>query len=199
MSLKVNKISVKQEGGSMIPEQPGMQQQPQVDPQVAQLTQVITESVQGGQDPHDVVAGLIQNEVDGQLIAQALMAAGMEEAAVVQLFEAVQQSMEPKESSPDQVTQNPQLLSRNADLQAQQQEQGQPQQQMMGAQEGGEFEPHFMYKGERKIRAKDMATHLRLKERGYTHDAPKAQTGGEEDKGDTSLGDIALSAAGTVL
>ena len=198
MSLKVNKISVKQEGGSMIPEQPGMQQQPQVDPQVAQLTQVITESVQGGQDPHDVVAGLIQNEVDGQLIAQALMAAGMEEAAVVQLFEAVQQSMEPKESSPDQVTQNPQLLSRNADLQAQQQEQGQPQQQMMGAQEGGEFEPHFMYKGDRKIRAKDMATHLRLKERGYTHDAPKAQTGGEEDKGGTSLGDIALSAAGTV-
>jgi len=318
MSLKVNKISVKQEGGSMIPEQPGMQQQPQVDPQVAQLTQVITESVQGGQDPHDVVAGLIQNEVDGQLIAQALMAAGMEEAAVVQLFEAVQQSMEPKESSPDQVTQNPQLLSRNADLQAQQQEQGQPQQQMMGAQEGGEnlnsvqelpefpewrvennegpvtpemkeylealefnkkarqaigtndkellasftsrnnpnipygnnelardfselqklrqaaglglkeeasillphvgqqirggfneilgtnfkeggeFEPHFMYKGERKIRAKDMATHLRLKERGYTHDVPKAQTGGGEDKGGTSLGDIALSAAGTV-
>ena len=393
MSLKVNKISVKQEGGSMIPEQPGMQQQPQVDPQVAQLTQVITESVQGGQDPHDVVASLIQNEVDGQLIAQALMAAGMEEAAVVQLFEAVQQSMEPKESSPDQVTQNPQLLSRNADLQAQQQEQGQPQQQMMGAQkgveiildepqvtqdlpligqtppgmmlnplqtmefrdvnqngiedrkegiyknkdyipkgglkpgpvqmpmintpstgipwpkttigknelqqayqeggeltpemkaylealefnkiarqaigtnnkellasftsrnkpnipysnnelardfselqklrqaaglglteeasilfphvgqqirggineilgtnfkEGGEFEPHFMYKGKRKIRAKDMATHLRLKERGYTHDAPKAQTGGEEDKGGTSLGDIALGAAGTV-
>ena len=266
MSLKVNKISVKQEGGSMIPEQPGMQQQPQVDPQVAQLTQVITESVQGGQDPHDVVASLIQNEVDGQLIAQALMAAGMEEAAVVQLFEAVQQSMEPKESSPDQVTQNPQLLSRNADLQAQQQEQGQPQQQMMGAQDGveipevdesfnssrgqyspdggsfespeskalnismiandkmlreamypreggspyqrpqateqfkkgGEFEPHFMYKGDRKIRAKDMATHLRLKERGYTHDAPKAQTGGEEDKGGTSLGDIALGAAGTV-
>jgi len=48
--------------------------------------------------------------------------------------------------------------------------------------EGGEFEPHFMYKGERKIRAKDMATHLRLKERGYTHDAPKAQTGLEVDK-----------------
>ena len=45
--------------------------------------------------------------------------------------------------------------------------------------EGGEFEPHFMYKGERKIRAKDMATHLRLKERGYTHDAPKAKGGKE--------------------
>tara|TARA_B110000037_G_scaffold155392_1_gene175213 strand:+ start:692 stop:3265 length:2574 start_codon:yes stop_codon:yes gene_type:complete len=48
--------------------------------------------------------------------------------------------------------------------------------------EGGEFEPHFMYKGERKIRAKDMATHLRLKEAGYGHDAPKAQTGLEVDK-----------------
>ena len=47
---------------------------------------------------------------------------------------------------------------------------------------GGEFEPHFMYKGERKIRAKDMATHLRLKERGYDHEAPKAQTGGTTPK-----------------
>jgi len=42
--------------------------------------------------------------------------------------------------------------------------------------EGGEFEPHFMYKGERKIRAKDMATHLRLKDAGYM---PEAQTGQE--------------------
>ena len=48
--------------------------------------------------------------------------------------------------------------------------------------EGGEFEPHFMYKGDRKIRAKDMETHLRLKEAGYGHDAPKAQTGLEVDK-----------------
>jgi len=48
--------------------------------------------------------------------------------------------------------------------------------------EGGEFEPHFMYKGERKIRAKDMATHLRLKKAGYGHNAPKAQTGLEVDK-----------------
>ena len=48
--------------------------------------------------------------------------------------------------------------------------------------EGGEqkaYEPHFMYKGDRKIRAKDMATHLRLKEAGYNHDAPKAQEGAE--------------------
>jgi len=48
--------------------------------------------------------------------------------------------------------------------------------------EGGEFKPHFMYKGERKIRAKDMETHLRLKEAGYGHDAPKAQRGLETDK-----------------
>ena len=46
-------------------------------------------------------------------------------------------------------------------------------------QEGGEFEPHFMYKGDRKIRAKDMATYLRLKETGYNNDAPKAQGGTE--------------------
>tara|TARA_R100000935_G_scaffold34040_1_gene54592 strand:- start:26856 stop:30140 length:3285 start_codon:yes stop_codon:yes gene_type:complete len=49
--------------------------------------------------------------------------------------------------------------------------------------EGGEqeaYKPHFMYKGKRKIRAKDMETHLRLKEAGYNHDTPKAQPGGEQ-------------------
>ena len=45
--------------------------------------------------------------------------------------------------------------------------------------EGGEFKPHFMYKGDRKIKANDMATHLRLKDAGYGHDAPKAQNGTE--------------------
>ena len=45
--------------------------------------------------------------------------------------------------------------------------------------EGGEFEPHFMYKGDRKIRARDHEAHLRLKKAGYTHDAPKAQEGKE--------------------
>jgi hypothetical protein len=65
--------------------------------------------------------------------------------------------------------------------------------------EGGEFKPHFMYKGERKIRAKDMATHLRLKERGYTHDAPKAQTGGNTDnlvKGINNLEDEGILSPG---
>ena len=38
-----------------------------------------------------------------------------------------------------------------------------------------------MYKGDRKIRAKDMATQLRLKEAGYNHDTPKAQSGGEQE------------------
>jgi hypothetical protein len=52
-------------------------------------------------------------------------------------------------------------------------------QQQSQMKKGGEFEPHFMYKGKRKIRAKDMETHLRLKEAGYNHDAPKAQDGDE--------------------
>ena len=60
--------------------------------------------------------------------------------------------------------------------------------------EGGEFEPHFMYKGDRKIRAKDMATHLRLKEAGYNHDAPKAETGLEiDDKGNRSIDGVVQS------
>jgi len=52
-------------------------------------------------------------------------------------------------------------------------------QQQSQMKKGGEFEPHFMYKGKRKIRAKDIETHLRLKEAGYNHDAPKAQDGDE--------------------
>jgi len=50
--------------------------------------------------------------------------------------------------------------------------------------EGGEqeeFKPHFMYKGDRKIKANDVATHLRLKDAGYGHEPPKAQSGSEID------------------
>ena len=60
--------------------------------------------------------------------------------------------------------------------------------------EGGEFEPHFMYKGDRKIRAKDMATHFRLMEAGYGPDAPKAETGLEiDEKGNKSINGVVQS------
>ena len=131
MSLKVNKKSLKQQGGQMIPEQPGMQQQtqqPQVDPKVMEITQVISQSVQEGQDPKDVISSLLENQVDSQMIAQALMVAGMKEEQIIALFESIEESNQP--SQPDQVSNNPQLLARNESLQTQDQ-QGSPEEQMM--------------------------------------------------------------------
>ena len=131
MSLKVNKKSLKQQGGQMIPEQPGMQQQtqqPQVDPKVMEITKVISQSVQEGQDPKDVISGLLENQVDSQMIAQALMVAGMKEEQIIALFESIEESNQP--SQPEQVTNNPQLLARNESLQTQNQQES-PEEQMM--------------------------------------------------------------------
>lgn len=131
MSLKVNKKSLKQQGGQMIPDQPGMQQQtqqPQVDPKVMEITQVISQSVQEGQDPKDVISSLLENQVDSQMIAQALMVAGMKEEQIIALFDSIEESNQP--SQPDQVSNNPQLLARNESLQTQDQ-QGSPEEQMM--------------------------------------------------------------------
>ena len=310
--MDLNKKSVNQQGGAMIPNQPGMQQQPQIDPQVMQITEIFSRSMEEGKQPQEVLIGLMEQEVDQNLIGQALMQLGYEEEAVIQLFEEVQNLQEPQAPSSQQITNNPEQLARaeemqqqaspmdmnitpidqaksgieikpenkgkftrwakardmsvseaynkvmgntdnypasvvkmanfaknaagwnkaqdgveiqklspdgrniitekngmtiltdnpydNQDAKSQLQDietqikllQLQQQAAIAKAQaqhnakkvllneqkEGGEFEPHFMYKGKRKIRAKDMETHLRLKEAGYTHDEPKAQYGG---------------------
>ena len=265
--MDLNKKSVKQQGGAMIPEQPGMQMQPQVDPQVMQITELFNTSIQEGNKPHDVVISLIEQQVDQNIIGQALMQLGMEQEAIVQLFQEVQEIQQPQAPTAQQINNNPQQISRAEEIQEEapamdmnitsmgqaksgieikpenkgkftrwakargmsvseaankvmsnkdqyppsvvkmanfaknaagwnKEEGGETaylanrdrviKREMAKAEsenmkEGGEFKPHFMYKGPRKIRAKDMATHLRLKERGYTHDAPKAQTGGNTD------------------
>ena len=291
----------------MIPEQPGMQQQPQVDPQVMQISEMFTAAVQEGQQPQEVLMGLMQQEVDQNIIGQALMQLGYEEEAIISLFEDVQKLQQPQEPSPQQITNNPQQLARAEEIQKEApgmdmnitsidqaksgieikpenkgkftrwakargmsvseaynkvmsstdnypasvvkmanfaknaagwnkqeggtvetpevdesfnssrgqyfedsgsfespesralnismiandkmlreamypREGGSPYQRPQATEQfkkGGEFEPHFMYKGDRKIRARDMATHLRLKEAGYNHEAPKAADGVE--------------------
>jgi len=254
----------------MIPNQPGMQQQPQIDPQVMQITEIFSRSMEEGKQPQEVLIGLMEQEVDQNLIGQALMQLGYEEEAVIQLFEEVQNLQEPQAPSSQQITNNPEQLARAEEMQQQaspmdmnitpidqaksgieikpenkgkftrwakardmsvseaynkvmgntdnypasvvkmanfaknaagwkKEEGGDVSNYTEGVRqregsynppnrkytldprfkkEGGEFEPHFMYKGKRKIRAKDMETHLRLKEAGYTHDEPKAQYGG---------------------
>jgi hypothetical protein len=321
--MDLNKISVKQQGGQMIPQQPGMQQQPQVDPAIQQISMFFKQSVEQGMKPEEVVMGLIQKEVDQNTIVQALMSVGYQENDLQVLFQNIQEQQQPADPTAQQINQDPQQLARQQEIQEGQEglnvnidpiemaksgieikpenegkftawakargmgvqqaarkvmankdryptrivkmanfaknaagwnkaqdgveiqklsDDGrniiteknnmtilednpfdnqdaksqvnlnniqiqmaalQQQAAIAKAQEeyaaklallempqqkgeklnqqkkGGEFKPHFMYKGKRKIRAKDMETHLRLKEAGYTHDAPKAKTGEE--------------------
>ena len=227
----------------------GVPTEQNVDPAMEQIVGFISSSINEGQDPSEVIMGLLQQEVDQQIIGQALMQVGYQEEDVIALFDKIQKESQPApESTPQEQTQNPQELARNQAMEEQaeagKQEAMVAEQDAMAQQlqaksgieikpenegkftkwatarnmsvqeaankvmsnrgrypasvikmanfaknaagwkkeEGGEqkaFEPHFMYKGDRKIRAKDMATHLRLKERGYNHDAPKAQDGTE--------------------
>ena len=310
--MNLNKISVKQQGGQMIPNEPGMQQQSQVDPAIQQVSVFFKESIEQGGKPEEVVMGLMQQEVDQNTIVQALMSLGYQENDLQVLFQNIQEQQQVADPTPQQINQDPQQLARQQEIQEDQEglnvnidpveiaksgieikpenegkftawakargmsvqeaakkvmankdryptrivkmanfaknaagfkkqvggtveiqklsEDGkniiterdgmtiltdnpydnqdaksqlqdietqikllQQQAAIAKAQaqynakkallneqkEGGEFKPHFMYKGDRKIRAKDMETHLRLKEAGYTHDVPKAQTGNE--------------------
>ena len=314
--MDLNKISVKQQGGQMIPQQPGMQQQPQVDPAIQQISMFFKQSVEQGMKPEEVVMGLIQKEVDQNTIVQALMSVGYQENDLQVLFQNIQEQQQPADPTAQQINQDPQQLARQQEIQEGQEglnvnidpiqmaksgieikpenegkftawakargmgvqqaarkvmankdryptrivkmanfaknaagfkkqgggtvdTYGQPidmtsqlnltledfkgsdfytgmetpeQIQMLmdnvvtpinngtynreangvgkfdayrrkgleklnQQKKGGEFKPHFMYKGKRKLRAKDMETHLRLKKAGYTHDAPKAENG----------------------
>ena len=303
--MKVNKKSVKQQGEQMIPGEPSMQPQQtmhqmpdgsmmqgathgqpaqqQVDPAIQQITEFISNSINDGEDPVSIVMGLVDQEIDEQIIAQAFMTAGYEEEDLIALFEEVQKKSQPPVApSPEEQNKDPQEIARKQAMELEAAEANTQQDQAMVSQqdamsqtlmgksgieikpenegkftrwakahgmsvpeasnavmsntdnysssvvkmanfaknaagwkkeeggdpsnytegvrqregsynppnrkytldprfrkEGGEFKPHFMFKGERKIRAKDMATHLRLKERGYDHEAPKAADGTE--------------------
>lgn len=102
----------------MIPSQPAMSnQQPVVDPMVQQVTEMISSSVNQGQDIVDVVLDLSQQQVDQQVIAQALMMGGMQQEDIMTLFQQVSiKSQPPGPSSPEEVNSSPQLLARNEAL-----------------------------------------------------------------------------------
>jgi hypothetical protein len=131
MSVELNKISLKQTGGEA---------QQQVDPQVMEISQAIASSVQEGQNPQEVVAALVQNQVDQQVIAQALMMVGMAEEDIMSLFEQIERSTQP--STPEEVNSNPELLSRNEDIIKQEEQEAAQENQMMGmAKSGIEIKP----------------------------------------------------------
>ena len=117
--VNLNKKSLKQQGGQMIPQEPGMQNTPQVDPMVQKVSEMISMSVQEGRDIIDIVTQLSQQEVDQQVISQALMMGGMEEAQIFSVFEQVQENIQPPgPSSPEAVNRNPQLLARNEEMES---------------------------------------------------------------------------------
>jgi hypothetical protein len=114
--VKVNKKSLMQMGGQSSMQPTGQS----TDSDMQQIVGFINSSVNEGQDPVEVVMGLLQQEVDQQTIAQAFMQLGYEEEQLMQLFSAVQERSQPQEpSSPDEQTRNPQEIARNQALEEQ--------------------------------------------------------------------------------
>jgi len=164
MSLKVNKKSLKRQRGGMIPEQAGMQeQQPmhqmpdgtmmpgavhgqsgqqQVDPEVTRITEMISTQMGQGAELVEVVQTLQQQQVDQNLIGQALLMGGMKEQDIMSLFQVIERNNTP--STPTEVTNDPQLLARNEQIQSDQ-EQVDPMTSMMPemAMGGGTNNPGF--------------------------------------------------------
>jgi hypothetical protein len=94
--VKVNKISLKQEGGQTT-EQVEAQPQQAVDPAVQQISDFISQAIGQGQNAAEVVMSLIEQQVDQQTIGQALMMNGFEENDIMSLFEQMSEGQQPEE------------------------------------------------------------------------------------------------------
>ena len=114
--VNLNKISVKQQGGASM-----MQPiQEQVDPAIQQISQFFANSMEQGGKPEEIVMSLMQQEVDQNTIAQALMMVGYQQDDITVLFDSVQKMSQPKPASINQVNSNPQELARNEEIASQQ-------------------------------------------------------------------------------
>ncbi len=114
--VNLNKISVKQQGGASM-----MQPiQEQVDPAIQEISQFFANSMEQGGKPEEIVMSLMQQEVDQNTIAQALMMVGYEQDDITVLFDSVQKMSQPKPASINQVNSNTQELGRNEEIASQQ-------------------------------------------------------------------------------
>ena len=95
--MKVNNISLKQEGGQMTEQVEAQQQQQAVDPAVQQISDFISQAIGQGQNAAEVVMSLIEQQVDQQTIGQALMMNGFEENDIMSLFEQISEGQQPEE------------------------------------------------------------------------------------------------------
>ena len=94
-----------------------MQPQQQVDPAILQISEFFSTSVDEGKKPEEVVISLMEQEVDQNTIAQALMNMGYAEEDLTILFKNVESLTKPKPPSNQQINNNPQQLSRDQAIQ----------------------------------------------------------------------------------
>jgi len=119
MTNKVNKKSVDMQPMNVMGQQPMGASQPaqqQVDPAVQEITTFFTSAIEEGRKPEEVVMGLMTQEVDQNVIVQALMGAGYQEEDITLLFESVALLAQAKPANANQVNKNPQELARNQEL-----------------------------------------------------------------------------------
>ena len=120
--MKVNNISLKQEGGQMTEQVEAQQQQQSVDPAIQQISDFISQAIGQGQNPAEVVMALVEQQVDQQTIGQALMMNGFEENDIMSLFEQMSQGQQPEEqvggeSMPvDNLNQSPEELTEDESM-----------------------------------------------------------------------------------
>lgn len=89
--MKVNNISLKQEGGQTTEQVAAQPQQQSVDPAIQQISDFISQAISQGQNAAEVVMSLVEQQVDQQTIGQALMMNGFEENDIASLFEQMTQ------------------------------------------------------------------------------------------------------------
>ena len=114
----------------------GQEQNQTVDPAIQQITEFVTSSINNGDDPVEIVMGLVNEQVDQQIIAQAFMSVGYQQEDLIALFEQVQkQSQPPPPASPQEQNKNPQEIARNEKLGVEEQEAEAQQEQAMVSQQ----------------------------------------------------------------
>lgn len=94
-----------------------MQPQQQVDPAILEISEFFSTSVDEGKKPEEVVISLMEQEVDQNTIAQALMNMGYAEEDLTILFKNVESLTKPKPPSNQQINNNPQQLARDQSIQ----------------------------------------------------------------------------------
>ena len=123
--MKVNNISLKQEGGQMTEQVEAQPQQQSVDPAVQQISDFISQAIEQGENPAEVVMTLVEQQVEQEIIGQALMMNGFEENDILSLFQQISQGQEEvsnEPGSPDDLNSNPQEISRNQSLEEEMQD-----------------------------------------------------------------------------